>query len=147
MWMGAGAMAAPGVAFAATPMAVACFDNSVVVSGRIVSALDGAALAGASIDIWQADAHGERDQATRMTVTADGDGRYFAALAATGASRLQYRVTHAGYAMAVTQMHAGADQRAVTMTYDDTGATRAAFELALAPTADRRVGAGAHVAL
>ena len=108
--------------------------GKIVVSGRILGASDGQALAGAQIEIWQADARGVRAEHARTVVTADGDGRYFAALVGAGAQRLHYRVSHQGYTARVTQMHAtGTPQRSVTLTHDDDGATRAAFEMTLAP--------------
>lgn len=128
----AGAIAAPAVAVAHEPV-LQQVGNSVVVSGRVVSEADGHALAGAQVEIWQADARGVRDERTRAVVTADGDGRYFAALHGK-VDRLHYRVSHQGHTTRVTLLHAtGARQHSVTMTRDDTGATRAAFELTLAP--------------
>ncbi len=136
MTMGAGALAAPAVVMAARepvgPFAPQAADK-IIVSGRILGASAGQPLAGAQVEIWQADARGVRAEHTREVVTADGDGRYFAALNGN-APRLHYRVSHQGYAARVTQMHTtGTPQRSVTLTRDDAGATRAAFELTLAP--------------
>ena len=75
--------------------------GKIVVSGRILGA-EGRALAGAQIEIWQVDARGVRADATHEVVTADGDGRYFAALNGN-AQRLHYRVSHKGYTAKVTQ--------------------------------------------
>jgi hypothetical protein len=129
--VGAGAIAAPAIVMAAHEPVLQQDGGSMVVSGRIVSAADGAALAGAQIEIWQADARGVRAENTREVVTADGDGRYFAVLEGQ-VQRLHYRVSHRGYTAKVTQL-TGAHQRSVTLTRDDTGATRAAFEMSLAP--------------
>jgi hypothetical protein len=134
--IGAGAFTAPAAAMMAHDPLSNQAAGKIVVSGRILGASEGQALAGAQIEIWQADAHGVRAEHTREVVTADGDGRYFAALANEGgaAQRLQYRVSHQGYTARVTQMHAtGTAQRSVTLTRDDEGATRAAFEMTLAP--------------
>jgi protocatechuate 3,4-dioxygenase beta subunit len=129
--IGAGVMVAPVMA-AHEPL-LRQDGERMVVSGRIVSDTDGHALAGAQIEIWQADAQGVRDERTRVVITADGDGRYFAKVQGS-AARLHYRVSHRGHTTRVTQLHAtGARQRSVTMTRDDAGATRAAFELTLVP--------------
>ena len=135
MAMGAGALAAPAVVMAAPELAgpLAPAADRIIVSGRILGASAGQPLAGAQVEIWQADARGVRAEHTREVVTADGDGRYFAALNGN-APRLHYRVSHQGYAARVTQMHTtGTPQRSVTLSRDDAGATRAAFELTLAP--------------
>jgi Dioxygenase len=131
--IGAGALVAPAPVLAAHEPVLLQDGNSMVVSGRVVSDADGHALAGAQIEIWRADARGVRDEHTRVVVTADGDGRYFAAFSGSVA-RLHYRVSHEGYATRVTQLHAaGVPQRSVTLTGDADGATRAAFAMSLAP--------------
>ncbi len=135
---GAGVLAAPAMAMTAHEPLVNQVGGKIVVSGRILGASDGLALAGAQIEIWQADARGVRAEDSRVMVTADGDGRYFAALADAGAAaqRLHYRVSHQDCITKVTQLHATTPQRSVTLTRDDEGATRttrAAFELTLAP--------------
>ena len=129
--VGAGAMAAQAIVIAALEPVLQLDGGSMVVSGRIVSAADGEALAGAQIEIWQADARGVRAEHTREVVTADGDGRYFAVLDGQ-VQRLHYRVSHRGYTAKVTQL-TGARQRSVTLTRDHQGATRAAFAMTLAP--------------
>ena len=137
MAMGAGSLAAPAVAIAAqslTGPVINFAGEKIVLSGRILGAPDGLPLAGAHIEIWQTDARGVRAEHTREVAIADGDGRYFAAMGDRGARRLHYRVSHQGYTARVTQMHAaGARQRSVTMTRDDEGSMRAAFEMTLAP--------------
>ncbi len=130
--LGTGTLAAPAVVMAAHEPAVHFSDGNMVVSGRILDASAGRALAGAQIEIWQANAHGMRAEHTREVAVADGDGRYFVALKGD-AQRLHYRVSHQGYTAKVTQLHARARQRSVTLTRDDSGAARAAFELTLAP--------------
>ena len=130
---GAGVLAAPGMAMAAASPTVEFSGGRIVVSGRVVGAADGRALAGAQIEIWRIDAGGVRTEATHEVVTADGDGRYFAVLNGS-AQRLHYRVSHKGYTTKVAQLQAGSPaQRAVTLTRDDSGITRAAFEMKLAP--------------
>ena len=144
--IGAGSLAAPVVVMAANEPVVKPAGDKIVVSGRILGAHDGQALAGAQIEIWLADAHGVRAEQSREVVTADGDGRYFAALNGN-AQRLQYRVSHQGYTARVTQLHAGKRQRAVTLMRDDAGATRAAFEMMLAPSNALASAAPDYVAL
>jgi hypothetical protein len=146
MAMGVGSLAAPVVVMAANEPVVQAAGDKIVVSGRILGAHDGQALAGAQIEIWQADARGVRAEQSREVVTADGDGRYFAALNGN-AQRLHYRVSHQGYAATVTQMHAGVKQRSVALTRDDEGATRAAFEMTLAPRHALASAAPDYVAL
>ena len=137
--LGAGSMATPATLMAAPAdePAVQVSGDALVVSGRIRDDAGGQALAGAQIEIWQADARGVRFDHTREVALTDGDGRYFATLSTlnrTPASRLHYRVSHPNYTARVTQLHtSGAPQRAVTLTRDDTGTTRAAFEMTLAP--------------
>ena len=118
--MGAGSLAAAAVAMAAprlTEPVVNFANEKIVVSGRILGAPDGLPLAGAQIEIWQADARGVRAEHTREVAIADGDGRYFAVMEALDARRLHYRVSHQGYTARVTQMHAtGARQRSVKLS-------------------------------
>jgi Dioxygenase len=133
--IGAGALAAPAMVMAATEPSVHFAGEKVVVSGRVVDAQEGRALAGAQIEIWQADARGVRDERTLEVITADGDGRYFAVLPVDGnkVQRLHYRVSRQGYTAKVTQIVANARQRSVTLTRDHQGATRAACEITLSP--------------
>jgi hypothetical protein len=147
LMMGAGVLATPAVAMAASEPVVQFNGGKVVVSGRVVGAQDGKALAGAQIEIWRVDARGVRAEASHEIVTADGDGRYFAVLNGN-AQRLHYRVSHKGYVTKVAQLQAGsATQRAVTLTRDDAGITRAAFEMKLAPRSAVAVGSPDFIAL
>lgn len=148
--IGAGALAAPAVM--ATPLhesAGRFADGKIVVSGRVLGAHDRQALAGAQIEIWQANARGVRAEQTREVVTADGDGRYFATLTVNGdtTQRLHYRISRQGYTAKVTQMNAGAKQRSVTLTRDEAGFTRATFELTLAPKSTLAAAAPDYAAL
>lgn len=137
--IGTGALAAPGAVLAHHERTASFAAGKIVVSGRVTGINDGQALAGAQVEIWQANARGVRDERTREVVTTDGDGRYFAALKVESGNtqRLHYRVSHQGYTAKVTQLHAQApaqaSQSTVTLTRDHEGATRAAFALALAP--------------
>lgn len=144
--MGAGAMAMPAAAMAASAPVVQFNGGKIVVSGRVVGAVDGRALAGAQIEIWQADARGVRVESTHEVFTADGDGRYFAAIQAN-LPRLQYRVSHKGYTTKVAQLNGGAQQRTVSLMRDDAGVARATFEMKLAPRSAMASGVPDVVAL
>ena len=126
LMMGAGSLgivAAPAMAMPTIEGTWARSGADAVVSGRVVSAVNGEPLAGAHIEIW--------NDAVRVTATTDGDGRYFATVS-TADSKLNYRVTHLGHTAHITQLRLfGREQRSVSRVRDDSGATRAAFELAL----------------
>ena len=126
LMMGAGSLgivAAPAMAMPTIEGTWARSGADAVVSGRVVSAVNGEPLAGAHIEIW--------NDAVRVTATTDGDGRYFATVS-TSDSKLNYRVTHLGHTAQITQLRLfGREQRSVSRVRDDSGATRAAFELAL----------------
>ncbi len=130
--LGTGALTVPVVAFAAGEPMIQYSGGKMVVSGRVVAAADGRALNGAQIEIWSVDARGVRSESSHEVATADGDGRYFVELPGN-AHRLHYRVSHTGYATKITQLNSTAQQRAVTLTRDQAGATRAAFEMKLGP--------------
>jgi hypothetical protein len=144
--MGVGAMAVPAAALAAGEPLLQFSGGKIVVSGRVVGAADGRALAGAQIEIWQADARGVRVEGTHEVMTADGDGRYFAALT-VNAPRLLYRVSHKGYTTRLAQLNGAPQQRTVSLTRDDAGVTRAAFEMKLVPRNATAAGAPDVVAL
>lgn len=144
--VGAGALAMPSATLAASQPSAQLSGGKIVVSGRVVGAADGRALAGAQIEIWQADARGARIDGTHEVITADGDGRYFAALK-VGAPRLIYRVSHKGYTAKVAQLNSGAQQRSVSLSRDDAGVTRAAFEMRLVPRSGAASGMPDMVAL
>ncbi len=144
---GAGLLAVPAMAMAAVSPMVEFSGGKIVVSGRVVGATDGRALAGAQIEIWRIDAGGARAEATHEVVTADGDGRYFAVLNGN-AQRLHYRVSHKGYTTKAAQLQAASSaQRAVTLTRDDSGITRAAFEMKLVPSSAVAAGTPGMMAL
>lgn len=147
MLMGVSALAVPMSALAAAEPVADPNGGRVVVSGRVIGETDGKGLAGAQIEIWQVDARGQRAEASREVVAADGDGRYFAALRGSP-HRLHYRVSHKDHTTKVTQLHVtSARQRAVTTTRDHTGAIRVAFEMTLAPRNMMMAGAAQVVAL
>lgn len=142
----AGAIAVPAATLAASEPAAPFSGGRIVVSGRVVGDADGRALAGAQIEIWQADARGVRIEGTHEVITADGDGRYFAALK-VGAPRLIYRVSHKGYTAKVAQLNSSVHQRSVSLSRDDAGVTRAAFEMRLQPRNGAASGMPDRVAL
>lgn len=143
---GAGAIVLPVAAMAANSPVVQFNGGKIVVSGRVVGAADGRALAGAQIEIWQANARGVRIEGTHEVFTADGDGRYFAVVQAN-VPRLQYRVSHTGYTTKIAQLNSGAQQRTVSLMQDDAGVARAAFEMKLAPRSALAAGTPDAVAL
>ena len=91
------------------------------VSGRVLGAPDCKPLAGAMVEVWQADAKGEYSQVShgrtddprcllRATLTAGADGRYAFRSVLAGEypgrpSHLHYRVSMSGYRTLVTQLY------------------------------------------
>jgi hypothetical protein len=129
----AGALTAPALVMAGGDPVVQERGGKIVVSGRIIGATGARPLAGAQVEIWQADARGMRLDATREVTTADGDGRYFAVLNGA-ASRLHYRVSHKDHTTRVAQLHVtSARQREATMTRDHEGTMRNLRSASLAP--------------
>ena len=120
LMIGAGTVAAPAMAM---PVIETTAGGDAVVSGRVVSAVDGSALAGARIEIW--------NDSVRVSATTDGDGRYFASVG-DHSGKLNYSVTHQGHTTQITQLRLrGVQQRSVARVRDEAGATRASFEVAL----------------
>ncbi|MEQ1772948.1 MAG: hypothetical protein ABL891_04110 [Burkholderiales bacterium] len=129
--------------------------EKLLVSGRILGA-DCKPLAGALVEVWQADAKGDYSGVTRgkaddpgcllrASLTTDGDGRYFFNTIVPGEypgrpRHIHYRVSHKGHATLVTQLYFDKGVGAlaplvVSTTKDETGMTRAAFEVTLARAA------------
>jgi protocatechuate 3,4-dioxygenase beta subunit len=96
------------------------------VSGRILGAPDCRPLAGAVIEIWQADAKGEYSQVARerkddprcllrATLNSGADGRYAFRSVLAGEypgrpSHIHYRVSMKGYRTLVTQLYFGSER-------------------------------------
>lgn len=96
-------------------------NGRLAVSGRILGAPDCKPLAGAVVEVWQADAKGEYSQVSRgrkddprcllrATLTAGADGRYAFRSVLAGEypgrpSHLHYRVSMHGYRTLVTQLY------------------------------------------
>lgn len=129
--------------------------EKLLVSGRILGA-DCRPLAGALVEVWQADVKGNYSGYTRgkaddpgcllrASLTTDGDGRYFFNTVVPGEypgrpRHIHYRVSHKGHATLVTQLYFDTGLSApaplvVSTTRDETGMTRATFEVTLARTA------------
>ena len=106
-----------------------------VVSGRILGT-DAKPLFNASVEMWHAGRRGERALATT-----DGDGRFFATIAATEHSgpprRIHYRVSHEHYGTVMKQLHLARERSAAGdllshLQRDDTGVWRTTFGVTLA---------------
>jgi protocatechuate 3,4-dioxygenase beta subunit len=96
-------------------------NGRLAVSGRILGAPDCKPLAGAVVEVWQADAKGEYSQVSRgrkddprcllrATLTAGADGRYAFRSVLAGEypgrpSHIHYRVSMHGYRTLVTQLY------------------------------------------
>ena len=107
-------------------------DGGLVVSGRIL-AHNGRPLAGAAVEIWRPNARAEAARATT-----DGDGRFFAKVAAAGRPHhIHYRVSEGGRTLARQELYfargrAVAESRAAYLQRDESGTWRAAFGMSLA---------------
>ena len=103
-------------------LCIAASDNErLTVSGRILAAPTCQPLAGATIEIWQADVKGEYSQVSRerkdnprcllrATLRSDADGRYTFRSVLAGEypgrpSHIHYRVSMNGYRTLVTQLY------------------------------------------
>src|SRR5262249_30989480 len=105
--------------------------TNLVVSGRIVGAADGKPLASATVELWHADAAGNR----AIAIT-DGDGRFFTTIAparyAGRPRRIHYRVNHQKHATQATQLYFTPERgissdRVTQLQRDDEGTWRATF--------------------
>ncbi len=127
--------------------------EKLVVTGRVTGLPGCARLAGARVEVWQADAHGEYTQIggarddprclLRASLTADAAGLYRYATILPGEypgcpRHIHYRVSHPGHAALVTQLYfnsgrgiPGALQAALRR--DAQGVWQATFDLTLAP--------------
>ena len=122
-----------------------------VVNGRVLGAPDCAPLAGALVEVWQADARGDYSQVgakpddagclLRASLRTDAEGRYSFRTMAPGEypgrpRHIHYRVSAKGYAMLVTQLYFGREpsvppELTVTAAPKD-GALAATFDVTLA---------------
>ena len=103
-----------------------------VVSGRVL-ARNGRPLAGAAVEVWRANAPG-----AAARTTTDGDGRFFAKVAAGGRPhRIHYRVSDGAQTLARQELHfapgrAMAERRVGHLQRDESGTWRAAFAISFA---------------
>ncbi len=123
-----------------------------VVSGRVLGMPDCKPLAGALVEVWQADANGDysgftrgkQDDAAcllRASLKTDVEGRYsFSTIVPAeypGRPRhIHYRVSHAAHGTLVTQLYFArergvADELVAALQRDGKGGSRAAFDITL----------------
>jgi protocatechuate 3,4-dioxygenase beta subunit len=108
--------------------------GGVVVSGRILAG-SGRPLAGATVEIWRANARGDA-----ATATTDGDGRFFAKVASDRPGRprhIHYHVSDGGRTLATQELYFArgrevAERRSGHLERDEAGTWRAAFGISLA---------------
>lgn len=125
--------------------------EGLVVSGRVLGAPACAPVAGALVEVWQADARGDYSQVgakpddagclLRASLRTDADGRYSFRTVAPGEypgrpRHIHYRVSAKGYATLVTQLYFGRERSVppeltVTAALKD-GALAATFDVTLA---------------
>lgn len=109
-------------------------DHGLVVSGRVIGR-NGRPLAGAAVEVWRANA---RTGGARATT--DGDGRFFAKVAADSPGRpyrIHYRVSAGGRTLAADELYfargrAVAERRSGYLQRDEEGTWRATFGISLA---------------
>jgi protocatechuate 3,4-dioxygenase beta subunit len=123
-----------------------------VVTGRILGMPDCAPLAGALVEVWQADARGNYTQVDpgrrddpgcllRASLRSDGEGRYAYTTILPGEypgrpRHIHYRVSRQGYATLVTQLYFARERGAreglvVSAARDAQGVLRATFDVTL----------------
>ena len=126
--------------------------EKLTVTGRVLGAPDCTPLAGALVEVWQADAHGDYTQVTagrqddpnfllRASVRTDAEGRYSFRTLLPGEypgrpRHIHYRVSAKGYATLVTQLYfareRGVPQELVVTAAPKDGALAASFDVTLA---------------
>lgn len=127
-----------------------------IVSGRVLGLPDCAPLAGALVEVWQADARGDYTQVNpgwkddpdcllRASLRTGRDGRYSFATLLPGEypgrpPHIHYRISYQGYATLVTQLYLSPGrgipgQLVAPAKRDEKGLHRAAFDITLARAA------------
>ena len=126
--------------------------QKLTVSGRVLGAQDCAPIAGALVEVWQADARGDYTQVTagkkddpgcllRASLTTDADGRYRFQTIVPGEypgrpRHIHYRVSAKGHATLVTQLYfapeRGITEELVVKLAQKDGALAASFDITLA---------------
>ncbi len=125
--------------------------EKLIVTGRVTGLPSCAPLAGARVEVWQADARGEYTQVggarddqrclLRARLTADGAGQYRYSTILPGEypgrpRHIHYRVSHPGHAALVTQLYFGSERDIpealqATLRRDAQGVWQATFDLTL----------------
>jgi protocatechuate 3,4-dioxygenase beta subunit len=126
-----------------------------IVTGRVLGMPECRPLAGALVEVWQADQRGDYSQVgagpddpgclLRASIATDAEGRYRYTTILPGEypgrpRHIHYRVSHKGHATLVTQLYF-ARERAIpeplvaTPARDDKGVARATFDITLASAA------------
>jgi protocatechuate 3,4-dioxygenase beta subunit len=123
-----------------------------VIAGRVLGMPDCRPLAGAMVEVWQADARGDYSQVgakpddpgclLRASVLTDAEGRYGFTTILPGEypgrqRHIHYRVSHKEYATLVTQLYfareRGVSEHLVVMpARNDKGVVQATFDITLA---------------
>jgi len=126
--------------------------EKLLVNGRVLAVSDCKPLAGAMVEVWQADAKGDYSQVgaklddpgclLRASVLTDAEGRYAFTTILPGEypgrpRHIHYRVSHKEYATLVTQLYfvrerGVAEQLVVTPARNEKGVAQATFDITLA---------------
>lgn len=127
--------------------------EKLVVAGRVLGMPDCKPLAGALVEVWQADARGEYTLFTpgkkddercllRASIRTDGEGRYAFTTILPGEypgrpRHIHYRLSHKGYATLVTQLYFARergvpDQLVVSTARNAQDFAQAVFDITLA---------------
>lgn len=125
--------------------------RKLLVTGRVLGAPDCAPIAGALVEVWQADARGDYSQVgakrddpgclLRASLETDAEGRYSFRTVAPGEypgrpRHIHYRVSAKGYATLVTQLYfareRGIPPELVVTAVAKDGALAASFDVTLA---------------
>jgi protocatechuate 3,4-dioxygenase beta subunit len=126
------------------------------VTGLVLGMPDCKPLAGALVEVWQADARGDYTQVAaarpddprcllRASIITDAEGRYRYTTILPGEypgrpRHIHYRVSHKGHATLVTQLYFARErgipeQLVVTPVRNERGASQASFDITLASVA------------
>ena len=126
--------------------------EKLLVSGRVLGMPDCKPLAGALVEVWQADQRGDYSQVgakpddpgclLRASIVTDGEGRYAFNTILPGEypgrpRHIHYRVSHKGHATLVTQLYfrrerGVPDRLVVTPARNEKGVAQATFDITLA---------------
>ena len=127
--------------------------EKLLVTGRVLGMPDCKPLAGALVEVWQADARGDYTLVTpgkkedekcllRASIRTDGEGRYAFTTILPGEypgrpRHIHYRISHAGYTTLVTQLYFAResgvpDQLVVSTARNAQGVAQAVFDITLA---------------